>query len=247
MVSQVDRKLRTRKALMDSALALVAEGNHYSSLSLREVAKRAGVVPNAFYRHFKDLDELGLALADEFGLLLRQIMRQARLQGLAADSMISDSVSFYIEHVQKEPALFRFMAQSLTGGSPAMREAMRNEMGHFAKEMVMDLSRLGILTHISAVDMDMLGHLVIQTVFGTTTEVLDLPESSANMIAAIRERAIKQVRLIFLGASGWDTQSEKQKKQDEKAKRKEKKPKPDKAEKPKVSKKAKKESSTKNS
>lgn len=210
---------------MDSALALVAEGNHYSSLSLREVAKRAGVVPNAFYRHFKDLDELGLALADEFGLLLRQIMRQARLQGLAADSMISDSVNFYIEHVLKEPALFRFMAQSVTGGSPAMREAMRNEMGHFAKEMVMDLSRLGILTHISAVDMDMLGHLVIQTVFGTTTEVLDLPESSSNMIEAIRERAIKQVRLIFLGASGWNTESEKRNKQEEKSKRKEKKPK----------------------
>jgi len=225
MVSQVDRKLRTRKALMDSALALVAEGSHYSSLSLREVAKRAGVVPNAFYRHFKDLDELGLALADQLGLLLRQIMRQARLQGLAADSMISDSVNFYIEHVQKDPALFRFMAQSITGGSPAMREAMRNELGHFAKEMVMDMSRLGMLTHISAIDMDMLGHLVIQTVFGTTTEVLDLPESSANMIEAIRERTIKQGRLIFLGASVWDTKSEKQKKLEDKANRKKKKPK----------------------
>jgi AcrR family transcriptional regulator len=223
MVSQVDRKLRTRKALMGSALALVAEGSHYSSLSLREVAKRAGVVPNAFYRHFKDLDELGLALADEFGLLLRQIMRQARLQGLAADSMISDSVNFYIEHVQKDPALFRFMAQSITGGSPAMREAMRNELWHFAKEMVMDMNRLGILTHISSIDMDMLGHLVIQTVFGTTTEILDLPESGDNMIEAIRERTIKQVRLIFLGASGWDTQSEKDKKQKDKAKRKTKK------------------------
>jgi AcrR family transcriptional regulator len=225
MVSQIDRKLRTRKALMDSALALVAEGSHYSSLSLREVAKRAGVVPNAFYRHFKDLDELGLALADQFGLLLRQIMRQARLQGLAADSMISDSVNFYIEHVQKEPALFRFMAQSLTGGSPAMREAMRNELGHFAKEMVMDLNRLGILTHTSGIDMDMLGHLVIHTVSGTTTEILDLPASSANMIAAILERTIKQVRLIFLGASGWDTESEKHKKQEDKANRKKKKPK----------------------
>jgi AcrR family transcriptional regulator len=224
MVSQVDRKLRTRKALMDSALALVAEGSHYSSLSLREVAKRAGVVPNAFYRHFKDLDELGLALADQLGLLLRQIMRQARLQGLAADSMISDSVNFYIEHVQKDPALFRFMAQSITGGSPAMREAMRNELGHFAKEMVMDMSRLGMLTHISGLDMDMLGHLVIQTVFGTTTEVLDLPESSANMIEAIRERTIKQGRLIFLGASVWDTKSEKQKKLEDKANRKKKKP-----------------------
>ena len=242
MVSQIDRKLRTRKALMDSALALVAEGNNYSSLSLREVAKRAGVVPNAFYRHFKDLDELGLALADEFGLLLRQIMRQARLQGLAADSMISDSVKFYIEHVQKEPALFRFMAQSGTGGSPAMREAMRNEKGHFAKEMVMDLSRLGILTHISAADMDMLGHLAIHTVFGTTSEVLDLPESSSNMIEAIQERAIKQMRLIFLGASIWDAENASQRKSKER--RKEKKPKSDKGIKPRASKKPFKEKSS---
>ena len=226
MVSQVDRKLRTRKALMDSALALVGEGNHYSSLSLREVAKRAGVVPNAFYRHFKDLDELGLALADEFGLLLRQLMRQARLQGLAADRMISDSVDFYVDHVLKEPALFRFMAQSLTGGSPAMRQAIRNELGYFANEMVMDLNRLGILTHINSVDMDMLGHLVINTVSSTTTEVLDLPDGSENLITAIRERTIKQIRLIFLGASGWEVESEKRQKQEEKAKRK--KPKADK-------------------
>jgi AcrR family transcriptional regulator len=200
-------------------LALVAEGSHYSSLSLREVAKRAGVVPNAFYRHFKDLDELGLALADEFGLLLRQIMGQARLQGLAADRMISDSVNFYIKDVQKEPALFRFMAQSITGGSPAMR----NELGHFAKKMVMDLSRLGVLTHTSGTDMDMLGHLVIHTVSGTTTEILDLPASNASMIAAIHERTIKQVRLIFLGANDWDAESEKQKKHEDKANRKRKK------------------------
>ena len=223
MVSQVDRKLITRKALMDGALALVAEGSHYSSLSLREVAKRGGVVPNAFYRHFKDLDELGLALADEFGLLLRLIMRQARLQGLAADSMISDSVNFYVEYVQKEPALFRFMAQSITGGSPAMREAMRNELGHFANEMVTDLNRLGILPNISGTDMNMLGHLAIQTVFGNTTEILDLPENSANMVEAIRERCTKQVRLIFLGASDWDAKSEKQQKIDAKANRKKKK------------------------
>lgn len=213
---------------MQGALALVDEGKNYSSLSLREVAKRGGVVPNAFYRHFKDLDELGLVLADEFGLLLRQIMRQARLQGLAAGSMISDSVNFYIEHVQKDPAFFRFMAQSITGGSPAVREAMRNELGHFANEMVMDLNRLGILPHISLVDMDMLSHVVVHTVFGTTTEVLDAPEGSANMVAAIRERTIKQVRLIFLGANIWNTESGQQKKQIEKEKRKDKKAKPDK-------------------
>jgi hypothetical protein len=115
------------------------------------------------------------------------------------------------------------MAQSITGGSPAMREAMRNELGHFAKEMVMDLSRLGILTHTSDTDMDMLGHSVIHTVSGTTTEILDLPAINASMIAAIHERTIKQVRLIFLGANDWDAESEKQKKHEDKANRKRKK------------------------
>lgn len=204
-MSNINRKLRTRKALMDSALELVGEGQHFSSLSLREVAKRAGVVPNAFYRHFKSLDELGLALADEVGLLLRQLMRQARLQGLAADRMISDSVDFFMFNVRENPTLFRFMSQSLTGGSERLREAIRNELNFFAAEMVMDLNRLRILTHIEAIDLDMIGHLVVQTVSGIASEVLDLPAGSENLVKAIRQRTIKQVRLIFLGAGMWQS------------------------------------------
>ncbi len=209
MTTKFEKKLKTRRALMDAALALVSEGKHYSSLSLRVVAKRAGVVPNAFYRHFTGLDELGLALSDEIGLLLRQLMRTARLKGLAADSMIADSVDFYMDNVRESPALFRFMAQSLTGGSPAMRQAIRLELGHFAKEMVMDLNSLRVLSDMSAVDLDMLGHLVITTVSSVTTELLDLPEDRENLVSEIRERTIKQVRLIFIGAGGWDKPSKK--------------------------------------
>jgi|MDTC01.1.fsa_nt_gb AcrR family transcriptional regulator len=209
-MNNINRKLRTRKALMNSALELVDEGQHFSSLSIREVAKRAGVVPNAFYRHFKSLDELGLALGDEVGLLLRQLMRQARLQGLAADRMISDSVDFFMSNVMENPSLFRFMSQSLTGGSEQLRAAIRNELNFFATELVMDLNRLRILTHIEAIDLDMIGHLVVQTVSGIASEILDLPPGSDNLVKAIRQRTIKQVRLIFLGAGMWQSAEEKQ-------------------------------------
>jgi len=218
IMDNINRKLRTRKALMNSALELVGEGQHFSSLSLREVAKRAGVVPNAFYRHFKNLDELGLALADEVGLLLRQLMRQARLQGLAAGRMISDSVDFFISNVTSNPTLFRFMSQSRTGGSESLREAIRNELSFFATEMVMDLNRLRILSHIEAVDLDMIGHLVVQTVSGIAGEILDLPPQSENLVNAIRQRTIKQVRLIFLGAGVWHSIEEQEKKRKKKAK-----------------------------
>lgn len=201
---------------MNGALELVAEGQHFSSLSLREVAKRAGVVPNAFYRHFKSLDELGLALADEVGLLLRQLMRQARLQGLAADRMISDSVDFFIDNVMANPALFRFMSQSRTGGSENLRFAIRNELSFFATEMVMDLNRLRILSHIDASDLDMIGHLVVQTVSGIAGEILDLPPQSENLVNGIRQRTIKQLRLVFLGAGSWHSSEQQEKKRKKK-------------------------------
>ena len=35
-------------------------------------------MPAAFYRHFRDMDELGLALVDDVCLRLRQIIREAR-------------------------------------------------------------------------------------------------------------------------------------------------------------------------
>ena len=50
---------RTRQALMDAALDLVAKKAPFSSLSLREVTKRAGVVPTAFYRHFPGYERPG--------------------------------------------------------------------------------------------------------------------------------------------------------------------------------------------
>ena len=59
-----ERKQRTRRALLDAALGLL-EGQSFSSLSLRQVTGVAGIVPTAFYRHFDNMEELGLVLIDE--------------------------------------------------------------------------------------------------------------------------------------------------------------------------------------
>ncbi|MGS7457649.1 TetR family transcriptional regulator, partial [Mycobacterium tuberculosis] len=65
MAIRDERKQQTRHALMEAALAMVAAGRSFPSLSLREVTRDAGVVPASFYRHFRDMDELGLALVDD--------------------------------------------------------------------------------------------------------------------------------------------------------------------------------------
>ena len=62
--SRAERKERTRRAILDAALALAADSN-LAAISLRQVAKQVGVVPTAFYRHFGSLELVAQALVDE--------------------------------------------------------------------------------------------------------------------------------------------------------------------------------------
>src|SRR5690554_7398676 len=86
---------------MDAALAQLSADRGFGSLSLREVAREAGIAPTSFYRHFAELDELGLALVDEGGVALRQLMRQARKRIVRDGSAISTSVDRSEEHTSE--------------------------------------------------------------------------------------------------------------------------------------------------
>lgn len=65
-----------RRALMDAALAAVAEGG-VGALSLREAARRAGVSNAAPYHHFEGVHALAAALCDEGFAGLDEAMRVA--------------------------------------------------------------------------------------------------------------------------------------------------------------------------
>ena len=62
---------------------------------MKLLAKRA-FAPTSFYRHFSDMDELGLEMVDEAGLTLRQLMRQARKRIDAGGSVIRVSVETFL-------------------------------------------------------------------------------------------------------------------------------------------------------
>ncbi len=102
---------------MSAALELVGKGRHFASLGIREVTRQAGVVPTSFYRHFRSMDDLGLQLVDELGLVLRRMMREARGNVLQADKLIEESVGIFVAHAQANRSFFMFMAQGLAGES----------------------------------------------------------------------------------------------------------------------------------
>ena len=92
LATRDERKLRTRSSLMDAALTLMNQGRSFTSLGLREITREAGVVPTSFYRHFRDMDELGLALVDDGGATLRQLLRDARKDVAPVSDIIRASV-----------------------------------------------------------------------------------------------------------------------------------------------------------
>lgn len=90
------QKEKTRRALIDAAFNQLTADKSFSNLSLREVAREAGIAATSFYRHFRDMDELGLTMVDEAGLVLRQLMRQARKRLEKGGSVIAISVETFL-------------------------------------------------------------------------------------------------------------------------------------------------------
>lgn len=60
----------------------MARSGGTEAVVLREATRRAGVSPNAAYRHFANrealLDEVGLAAADQIGVVMREAVAEAQ-------------------------------------------------------------------------------------------------------------------------------------------------------------------------
>src|ERR1700730_4824181 len=106
--TQAERRQHTRQALLDAALLQMEAGESFDALSLRSVARAAGVVPTAFYRYFAGMDELGLTLIEDSFRALRGMLRHAREEGMPPERMIARSVEILISYVAEHRRQFGF-------------------------------------------------------------------------------------------------------------------------------------------
>lgn len=202
-LTRAARKRRTREALMEAALRLMSEGRSFTGLGLREVAREAGVVPTAFYRHFRDMDELGLALVEEGGTTLRRLLREVRREGMPVSDVIRNSVQVYKSYLEEHPRQFLFIASERSGGSPVIRSAVRREVDHFTNEMAQDLRALNYLPHLSMETLELICGLVVKVMLSAVADILDLPPNRPRAEAQLIDSFVRQLRLVFLGASVW--------------------------------------------
>lgn len=196
------QKERTRTALLDAALELSAQ-HGYAQISLRQVAKVAGVVPAAFYRHFESMDELGLALVERCFSTLRSMIRDAQRDPQVFVHIIDAAADVLVETVKENKADFAFVARERVGGSDAVRLAIRHELDLFVSELAVVLARLPNIENWSSDDVHMVARLFVRNMVANAEEVVEMPDGRPDLEEAIKIGARRQMRLIVLGFRDW--------------------------------------------
>ncbi|MBV1776816.1 TetR family transcriptional regulator [Burkholderiaceae bacterium DAT-1] len=181
----------------------MADGCGMAALSMREVTKQAGIVPAGFYRHFPDMDSLGLALVDQVGTTFREAIRLVRRDQLERRGAISASVQIFVDFVQAHRALFLFLAREQFGGSPVVRDAISNMQQLFVVDLMHDLGEGNRLRHLRHADLTVVADLIVKTVFSALPE---LTNPSPNQLPDGRSAARlleDKLRFILIGAKHW--------------------------------------------
>jgi len=112
-----------RRALVDAARRLLeAEGP--TALSLRAVAREAGVSPAAPYHHFKDKAELLDAVAQEGWDLVSKLMVEAKAGAEGLHQLTALGIA-YVCFARDNPALYRVMYDGARD-----KEALPEDMQH---------------------------------------------------------------------------------------------------------------------
>lgn len=198
--SRAEAKERTRQTLLDEALALAGERS-FASLSLREVAKAAGVVPTAFYRHFASMDDLGVTLVEDAMRVLRRMLREGRREGVAPSG--AEAIRIVAKQARTNDAEFQFLVRERYGGSPELQRAIDVELRLFAKELTHDLSRIPPLSDWSVEDLDMVADLYVTIMLGFVAELVRIDARNTRDEDELIDRTTRQLAVVALGLASY--------------------------------------------
>src|SRR3954470_4020077 len=200
--SRAERKEQTRQRLLEVTFKLIADRS-LASISLREVAREAGIVPTAFYRHYASMDELGVDLVDEAMRPLRQMIRDARRGRAAHSDIIVETVAVLAKQVRENPDQFRFLSRERYGGIGSVRRAIATELRLFTSDLTVDLARLTAGYDWTTEDLEMAASLMVAAMLTTVMDLLEVDHRHPEDVAALMRQAESQLRLIALGMGEW--------------------------------------------
>lgn len=152
-------------ALIDSALEIIAEIGP-QGLTIREVARRAGVSHAAPYRHYADKDELILAVVERGFELLEAAMDVAReAAGKEPLDQFAASGDAYISFALDYPTYYRVMFSGDLLNSNG-HESLQHTSSRAFEQMTLDLETCQALGVVRKGDPMLQAIAIVSTVHG---------------------------------------------------------------------------------
>ena len=187
----------SRDDLLAAALKLIGPHRSLSTLSLREVTREAGIAPNSFYRQFRDMDELAVALIDLAGRSLRKIIGQARQRATTERSVVQGSLETFMEQLRADDKLLHVLLREGTVGSDAFKQAVDRELNFFEDELCIDLVRLAALEGARLHEPALVSKAITRLVFAAGASAMDMPlEKDPELIKQLSQ----MIRMIITGS-----------------------------------------------
>jgi AcrR family transcriptional regulator len=197
-----EQKQRTREALLDAAANLL-ENQNLSSVSLREVTRAVGIAPAAFYRHFRDMDELGAALVDRSLNEFLPLIREARNGLEDPDESIRRSLDILVAYVSSHQGPFRIIARERCGGVAPVRQTIREKLRQATGELADDLAALPGYAGWERDDITILAGMFVSLMVELASTVLDIPADEPEQARRAVGMAHRQLHLIIVGRRHW--------------------------------------------
>ncbi|MFC8125076.1 TetR family transcriptional regulator [Streptomyces sp. NPDC057302] len=193
------QKQKTRQALLDAALQLLEEQS-LNSLGLREVTRAVGVAPTAFYRHFRDMADLGVTLVEAALSSLHTTLAALLAETGDGEERIAATVELIVAYVRTHPAHVRFIAREQHGGVQAVRSAIGDQLGLFAQEVKDQFAQEPESAGWDEDDLLMLARMYVDHMVMTASALLEAAPGTEERVAASARR---QLRLVSLGRRHW--------------------------------------------
>jgi AcrR family transcriptional regulator len=186
-----------KAALVESATAILRKEG-IGGLTLRAVARKAGVSQAAPYRHFTDRRALMAAVAEQGFARMQQAMMQA-MSGAGGRLGLKGVALAYVRFARDNPAEYRLMfgpEMAITDDLPELRETGRGVLGFVAAGMA-QLQQAGL---IGPGDPSLMAAATWATLHGLSILILDRQtEGVAPDVDVLVEEA---ARIMMFGMAG---------------------------------------------
>lgn len=185
-----------RQKLIKAALCLAAKTRSLHTIGVRELGREAGLNPNTFYRHFKDLDDLSMALIDELGRELRVPLQTLRRSIISREENAVRTVELVFDFAKRQPEVFIVGVRELYGASLPVREALRKVIREVAGDLAEDMRVMQITPGLDDKMARELAEVVVVQTFHSTLDYLEHQDQREEIL----RRVVQFINALFVGA-----------------------------------------------